>query len=64
MKSISTRRYNSASFVLAGSVFVLLFFAGSVSAQSSDKEVTVPGESGLKWINTGITVAARRYGAA
>lgn len=57
MRSISFRSYNSA-FVLTNSIFVVLFLISSVAAQSADKEITVPGTSGLEWINTGITVAA------
>jgi hypothetical protein len=58
MKSISFRRYDSAAFVLAAPIFVLLLLVASVPAQTADKEITVPGTSGLEWVNTGITVAA------
>jgi hypothetical protein len=56
MKLISSSRNNSAIF--ASCLFILLFLAASVSAQVPDKEIVIPGESGLKWVDTGITVAA------
>lgn len=44
--------------MLACSFLFLLFLAGTGSAQAADKEIVIPGDSGLKWVNTGITVAA------
>ena len=58
MKSISSCKPKSNAFVLAGFLFVVLFLVGPVSAQSPDKEIVIPGDSGLKWVNTGITVVA------
>jgi hypothetical protein len=57
MKSISIFRHKSTAFTI-GSLFVLLFLVASISAQAPDKEIIIPGDSGLKWVNTGITVAA------
>ena len=38
---------------------VVLLAAGNVSAQDDvTKEITVSGETGLKWMNTGLTVVA------
>ncbi len=52
MKSISTLALTVA---LGG----ILFVTGNVNAQDeTTKEITVSGETGLKWVNTGITVAA------
>lgn len=52
--AFSFRRVN-----LAFAFFFILFVAGFASAQTDTvKEVTVPGDSGLKWVNTGITVVA------
>jgi hypothetical protein len=40
-------------------VFAVLILALGISAQiDTTKEINVPGESGLKWVNTGITVVA------
>lgn len=37
----------------------MILFAGSSAAQSdASKEMTISGETGLKWVNTGITVVA------
>ncbi|MEO7675068.1 MAG: hypothetical protein ABIU09_13430 [Pyrinomonadaceae bacterium] len=50
MKSIS---------VLTIAFVAILFVVTSVHAQDeTSKEITVSGETGLKWVNTGITVAA------
>jgi len=57
MRSISIFRHKSTAFTIA-SLFVLLVLGASVSAQSQDKEIVIPGDSGLKWVNTGVTVAA------
>lgn len=44
---------------LAIAFCAILFVTAAVSAQDeTTKEITVPGETGLKWVNTGITVAA------
>lgn len=52
MKSISAL---ALSIALGG----IFFITGTVSAQDDvTKEITVPGETGLKWITTGITVVA------
>ena len=57
MKSTSTCGYRRANFAFA--FFSILFLAGFAAAQTDMvKEITVPGESGLKWVNTGITVVA------
>lgn len=52
MKSIS-------AFALTIALGGILFVTGTVNAQDeTTKEITVSGETGLKWINTGITVTA------
>lgn len=52
MKSISAL----ALAVALGGIF---FVTGTVNAQDEPaKEITVPGETGLNWINTGITVVS------
>ncbi len=52
MKSFSAL---ALSIALGG----ILFFTGTVNAQDEPtKDITVSGETGLKWVNTGITVAA------
>lgn len=52
MRSIS-------AFALAIVLGGILFVTGTVNAQDEPaKEITVPGETGLKWIDTGITVAS------
>lgn len=51
MKSIS-------ALALAIALGGILFVTGTVNAQDeTTKEITVSGETGLKWVNTGITVA-------
>jgi hypothetical protein len=45
------------SIVLAIISVSILIFVASVSAQPPDKEIVVPGDTGLKWVNTGLTVA-------
>jgi hypothetical protein len=35
---------------------MLLFFAASTFAQTADKQIVISGDTGLKWVNTGITV--------
>jgi hypothetical protein len=57
MRSTSTYGYRRANFAFA--FFSIFLLAGFAAAQADTvKEVTVPGESGLKWVNTGITVIA------
>lgn len=52
MKSISAL---ALSIALGG----ILFVTGTVNAQDEPaKEITVPGDTGMKWINTGITVVS------
>jgi hypothetical protein len=58
MRSISIYRHKSTAFTTGSLFFALLFLVGSVSAQPPDREIVIPGDSGLKWVNTGITVAA------
>lgn len=67
---ISDRRNTRLNFACTASLFVLLLLAVTASAQMEKarpstaggdeftKEVVVPGDSGLQWFNTGITVAA------
>jgi hypothetical protein len=57
MRSISGVLHKSAAFA-AATLFVLVFFTALVSAQGPDKEIVISGETGLKWVNTGVTVAA------
>ncbi|MBC7900650.1 MAG: hypothetical protein H7070_11435 [Saprospiraceae bacterium] len=46
-------------FALAIAFIAILCTAGAVSAQDDvTKEITVSGETGLQWVNTGLTVAA------
>lgn len=57
MRSTSVSKYRRAN--LAFAFFCVLSVAGFASAQTDTiKEITVPGDSGLKWVNTGITVVA------
>lgn len=56
MRFTSVLRYKPAAF--SASCLFALFLVASVSAQSPDKEVVIPGDTGLKWVNTGITVTA------
>ena len=48
-------RYKSV--VLAIISVSILIFVASVSAQPPDKEIVISGDTGLKWVNTGLTVA-------
>ena len=45
------------SIVLAIISVSILIFVASVSAQPPDKEIVISGDTGLKWVNTGLTVA-------
>jgi len=51
----SVKQHKFAVFALI--TMSILVFAASVSAQPPDKEIAVPGDTGLKWVNTGLTVA-------
>ncbi|PYT00869.1 MAG: hypothetical protein DMF63_06090 [Acidobacteria bacterium] len=58
MKFTPTFRYKCVRFLFA-TVTAIFLFAGLVSAQTDvTKQMTVSGETGLKWVNTGITVVA------
>jgi hypothetical protein len=57
MRSISAFGYGSKCFALTIVFFAILLVTSTVSAQEeTSKEITVPGETGLKWLNTGIVV--------
>ena len=57
MRLKPTFHYQCLRFLLAVSAVVL--FAGLASAQTDvTKNMTISGETGLKWVNTGITVVA------
>ena len=53
MRSVTHHKF--AVFALI--TLSILTFAASVSAQPPDKEIVIPGDTGLKWVNTGLTVA-------
>jgi hypothetical protein len=58
MKFKPTVTYRCVRFVLA-TVSSAVLFAGIASAQTDlTKNMTISGETGLKWVNTGITVVA------
>ena len=58
MKLKSTFRYTCIRFLLA-SVPAIILFAGVTSGQTDvTKDLTIPGDTGMKWVNTGITVVA------
>ena len=58
MRLNSTFRYTCVRFLL-GAFSALVLFASLTSAQTEvTKEITISGETGLKWVNTGITVIA------
>jgi len=38
-------------------VSVLLFLAATAFSQAPDKQIVISGDTGLKWVDTGITVA-------
>jgi len=53
-----TFRYQCIRFLLA-TVSAIVLFAGLAPAQTDvTKNMTISGETGLKWVNTGITVVA------
>jgi hypothetical protein len=58
MKLKQTFGYKCLRFLLATSAAAVLF--ASVAAAQADvtKEITISGETGLKWVDTGITVVA------
>jgi hypothetical protein len=50
--------YSCVQFSIAV-VCGLLLFVGYASAQTeTSKDITIPGDTGLKWVNTGLTVVA------
>jgi hypothetical protein len=58
MKFNSTFDYQCVRFLLA-TVSAIVLFAGLASAQADvTKDMTISGETGLKWVDTGITVVA------
>ena len=46
-----------ASSAFAAAVFVIAVFVSPVPGQT-EKEIVIPGDSGMKWVNTEITVVA------
>lgn len=57
MRLLFASLHKSAAFTVC-TLFVLLFLVNSVLAQSPDKKIVIPGDTGLKWVNTEITVVA------
>lgn len=58
MKHKPASRYQSVRFLLAV-VSAIVIFASIASAQTDvTKNITISGETGLKWVNTGLTVVA------
>lgn len=58
MKFRSSAYYSCAHFTVAV-VCGLLLFVGHASAQTeTSKDITIPGDTGMKWVNTGLTVVA------
>ena len=56
MKPKPSFRYQCVRFLLAA-VSAIILFAAIASAQTDvTKDMTISGETGLKWVNTGITV--------
>jgi len=55
----STSSYGPIFVKLSSAILGIFLLAGLAAAQTDMvKEVTVPGETGLKWVNTGLTVIA------
>ena len=58
MKLKPTRRYQCVRFMLA-TISAIVIFASVASSQTDvTKDMTISGETGLKWVNTGLTVVA------
>ena len=58
MKLKPTRRYQCVRFLLA-TISAVVLFASIASAQTDvTKNMTISGETGLQWVNTGLTVVA------
>lgn len=59
MKSTLSFGYLRASLAFAVAFVGILLLSGVIAAQTdTTKEIVVPGDSGLKWVNTEITVVA------
>ncbi|HMJ08743.1 MAG TPA: hypothetical protein VK468_07040 [Pyrinomonadaceae bacterium] len=59
MRSKFALGYNRTIFVIVTALFAVMVLTGAASAQAeTSKDVVISGETGLKWVNTGITVAA------
>jgi hypothetical protein len=58
MKTKSSSYYSCVR-ITSAVLFMVFLLAGATYAQTDvAKDINVPGESGLKWVNTGITVVA------
>ena len=58
MKTKPTFRYQCVRYLLV-TISAIVLFPGFASAQTDvTKNLTISGETGLKWVNTGITVIA------
>ena len=58
MKTKPTFRYQCVRYLLV-TISAIVLFPGFASAQTDvTKNLTISGETGLKWVNTGITVVA------
>ena len=56
---MSNTRSTAFARIIAAAVWAIVMFGGIASGQSeTTTKVTVPGESGLKWMNTNVTVIA------
>ena len=58
MKFKSTFGYQCARFLFSSIAAIVLFAGAAYSQTDVTKEMTISGETGMKWVNTGITVVA------
>jgi hypothetical protein len=58
MKLKPTFRYQCIRFLLATISAIVLFAALASGQEDVTKEMSISGETGLKWVNTGITVVS------
>lgn len=58
MKFRSNVYYSCVQFTVAVACGLLLFAGHAFAQAETSKDITIPGDTGLKWVNTGLTVVA------
>ncbi len=56
--NLQAYRYKCISFLITTFSVAVLFVSLAAAQTDFSKEITISGETGLQWVNTGITVVA------